>query len=52
MNYSIKIVDGHHIVDMSHKPSDIKIAFQNAVKHYADAIKVVADGIHEKWGMK
>lgn len=51
-DYSIKIVDGHHVVDMSHKPSGIDIAFQNAVKHYGDVIKAAAHVINEKWGMK
>lgn len=50
MNYSIKIVDGHHVVDMSHKPSDIEIAFQNAAKHYGNAIRAVAEGLQEYWG--
>lgn len=51
-DYSIKIVDGHHIVDMSHKPNDIELAIQNAAKNYGDLIKAIADGIQKKWGMK
>lgn len=51
-DYSIKIVDGHHVVDMIHKPSGIDIAFQNAVKHYGDVIKAAAHVINEKWGIK
>lgn len=50
-DYSIKIVNGHHIVDMSHRPSDIEVAFQNAAKNYGDLIKEITDGIQKKWEM-
>lgn len=51
-DYSIKIVDGHHVVDMSHKPSEFEVAMQRAILSYSNAIKIVADGIQKKWGMK
>lgn len=51
-DYSIKIVNGHHVVDMIHKPNDIEIAIRNAAKSYGDLIKGIADGIQKKWGMK
>lgn len=51
-DYSIKIVDGHHVVDLSQKSSELEMAFQAAAKHYGDAIKAIAAGIQKKWGMK
>lgn len=50
--YSIKIVDGHHVVDMNHQQSELETAVQRAIISYSNAMKIVADGIKEKWGMK